>query len=444
MRLFFGIITFFIILASCSSDDVSQNFEVGSEFINNNTLVISTDTFSIKAGTFKIEELITSNTGRILAGSIQDNDLGFTTAQPYFELTSSTENFVNSNGIHIVNDEAKYDSIGFVMNFDTYYEGDTLKSQTYTFHEIIEEVTPSDDNGAFFNSDSLDYDKETILGQLTFTPKPNKTSDSLYISLSYELGSRIFNAIQNESIESSNDFINAFQGMTIVPEKNNSHILGFNVNTSEDINENTYMRLYYTDEDKTQQYFDFFISAAADFDEPKQFNAIISTDLIPELEVIQEDSEAVVYGQETGNKTYIQSGTGISTRIEFPSIKRLKEIENFGSILGAELTFRPDTRSFDNKSDLEPILEVYIINSDNEEIRLYENNAILSPDPDDGFDTNSFYTLNLDTYVNQILTSDTDLDYALRIQYSDTENTVQRTVIDLDEDLKLSIKYITF
>ena len=450
MRLFISIITFFIILASCSNDEVSNNFEVGAEFLEDDVQIRFTDTFSIKAGTFKSEEIVTSNTSRILIGNIEDNILGKTTAQPYFQLSSSTTNFV-VDGVHVVSDGAVFDSIGFVMNLDTYYEGDTTKIQTYQLREILEEVEPKDDEISFFNSDNLLIDELTTLGEVTFTPRPNKTSDSLYIAMNDDFGSRIFNAIQSEEIESSNDFINEFEGLTIVPEQNNSHIVGFSLNTSEITEENTYMRLYYTDDDneEEQEYIDFFVSLS-DTDVPRQFNSINIEDINPLLADIV-DSEEVVYSEASENTTFIQAGTGISTRIELPSIKKLKDISNFASILDAQLTFKPDTRSFTTKEELQASLSVFIIDEQNEIIQtLVDSNlnntlAILSTESDDNIDSNTFYTIDLTSYVNDILTSETDLDYALMIRFTEFDNNVERTIISTDDtDLKLSIKYSTF
>lgn len=453
MRLFISIVVFLSFFASCSEENTT-NYEVGGDFIDSDVVIRVVDSFSIKASTFKQEDVITSSTGRMLLGSLKDNVLGDITAQTYFQLTANSTNFISSSGIHVVTDEAKFDSIAFILNTDTYYEGDTTKIQTYKLHEILTEVEPLDDNLVFFNTDVLDYNSNEILGEITFTPKPQKTSDSLYIPMSDTFGNRIFDAIKNEEIESANDFINEFEGLTIVPEKNNSNIIGFNVQATESITDNAYMRLYYTEEDiDDQQYIDFFISPTVTVGKPRQFNSIYldPTNLAPELSPIITDSETTISSKETQNLTYVQSGSGVSTRIDMQSIKKLREISEFGTALSAELIITPDKRSFQSTNDLEQSLNVFIINNKNENIGQLANangeviTANLNSDNNE-FDTNTFYSVDLTEYVNTILNSETDLDFALMIQFSNSNSTIKRTVIDTNDndDLKLSIKYLTF
>ena len=156
MRLFISIVVFLSFFASCSEENTT-NYEVGGDFIDSDVVIRVVDSFSIKASTFKQEDVITSSTGRMLLGSLKDNVLGDITAQTYFQLTANSTNFISSSGIHVVTDEAKFDSIAFILNTDTYYEGDTTKIQTYKLHEILTEVEPLDDNLVFFNTMYINY-----------------------------------------------------------------------------------------------------------------------------------------------------------------------------------------------------------------------------------------------------------------------------------------------
>jgi len=135
MRLFIGIIVLFTIIGSCSSSETT-NYEVGSDFLESNANIRVIDTFSINTGTFKVDNLITSGIGRILLGKIQDDNLGSLSSNSYFQL--STSNFT-------IDDNAEYDSIGFVMNYDKYYYGDTLVDQTYKLYRVTETFEPEDD-----------------------------------------------------------------------------------------------------------------------------------------------------------------------------------------------------------------------------------------------------------------------------------------------------------
>ena len=75
-------------MLSCSTDETT--YEVGRDFIDNEIQVRVIDTFSIKAGTFKLDSLITSSKNRILLGNVKDEKLGTISSKSYLELTTSS------------------------------------------------------------------------------------------------------------------------------------------------------------------------------------------------------------------------------------------------------------------------------------------------------------------------------------------------------------------
>ena len=182
MRYFVIGILSLVFVVSCTTNETT--YEVGSDFIDNEIQVRVIDTFSIKTGTFKLDSLITSSKNRILLGNVKDEKLGTISSKSYLELVTST---------FYIDEDAIYDSIGFVLNYDTYHYGDTTKVQTYKLHRITETVEP-EDGGSFYNTSSLEYDTNS-LGEISFTPKPNKATDSLFIKMDDVLGEEIFNKI---------------------------------------------------------------------------------------------------------------------------------------------------------------------------------------------------------------------------------------------------------
>jgi hypothetical protein len=317
----------FVFLASCTTDDTT--YEVGSDFIENNIQVRVIDTFSIKAGTIKLDSLITSSSNRVLLGSVIDENLGHLSAKSYLQLITSSFS---------IDSEAVYDSIGMILNYDNYYYGDTTKIQTYKLHRITETFEPEEGDD-FYNTSSLEYNSD-ILGEISFTPKPNKATDSLFIKMTDVLGEEIFNKIVDNEINTSDDFLQYFKGLAIVPDTSeNNHILGFNAQTTSTAVGNTSMRLYYTIEDDDSEdnsyYVDFVISAAA-----KQFNEIV-TDLSATVLGEFVDGEEIKSSETSDNLMFSQAGSGISMRIEIPSIKRLSEVTDNSTTLSASLTFNP-------------------------------------------------------------------------------------------------------
>jgi hypothetical protein len=430
----------FVFLASCTTDDTT--YEVGSDFIDNNIQVRVIDTFSIKAGTVKLDSLATSSTNRILLGSIIDENLGHLSAKSYLQLITSSFS---------IDSDAVYDSIGMILNYDNYYYGDTTKIQTYKLHRITETFEP-EEGTSFYNTSSLLYDKTETLGEITFTPKPNKATDSLFIKMDDVLGEEIFNKIVENDINTSDDFLQYFKGLAIVPDTSeNSHVLGFNTQTTESTVGNSSMRLYYTIEDDDSEdnsyFIDFVISAAA-----KQFNEI-ETDLSATDLGDFEDGEEIKSSETSNDLIFTQAGSGISMRIEIPSIKRLSELSENSTTLSAALTFKPLKGSYNEDNPLPETMLVYVVDHKNRIIKQLSDidgntvSAILNED-DDEFDENTYYTIDSSGFVEEILYTETNLNYALMVQYATFSNKVNNLVIENDpttnNEVKLSVKYLNY
>jgi len=437
--LIFGIIGI-VFLASCAADDTT--YEVGSDFIDNNIQVRILDTFSIKTGTFKLDSLITSSTNRILVGNVEDGRLGTLSAKSYLQL-------INSN--FSISTDAVYDSIGMILNYDTYYYGDTTKVQTYKLHRITETVEPDDDATSFYNTSSLEYDP-AILGELSFTPRPNRTTDSLFIKMDDLLGEEIFDKIVDNDINNTDDFLQYFKGLVIAPDTTvNSHVLGFNAQTSQGTVKNSMMRLYYSIQDDDSENNDFYIDFVIS-DVSLQFNQI-ETNLTNTVLGEFEDGEEIKLSEETGDLLFSQSGSGVSARIEIPSIKRLSELYENASTLSAELVFYPLKGSYSDENPLPTSLTVYVVDHKNRIIQQLSDvsgntaSAILVEDTDE-FNEDTYYSIDLSGYVEEILFTETDLNYALMIQYPEYSKQVNHLVIEndasADREVKLSVKFLNY
>lgn len=431
----------FVFLASCTTDETTI-YEVGNDFIENDIQVRVIDTFAIKAGTFKLDSLLTSSTNRILLGSVKDAKFGHLTAKSYLQLLTSTFS---------ISTDAVYDSIGMVLNYDNYYYGDTTKVQTYKLHRIIETFEPIEGD-YFYNTSFLDYDDET-LGEISFLPKPNRETDSLFIKMDNVLGEEIFNKIVDNDINTSDDFLQYFKGLAIVPDTTtDSNVIGFNVSATSATSGNSSMRLYYSindDDSEDNSYFiDFVISSAA-----KQFNQI-ETDLSSSIFLGDfEDEEEIKLSEETDDLIFTQSGSGIAARIEIPTIKNLLELSENATTLSATLSFNPLLGSYDDNNPLPESLLVYVVDHKNRIINTLSDvegitvSAILNQD-DSEFNENTYYTIDLSGFVEEILFSELNLNYALMIQYQDNSNNVNNLVIENDlstnNKIKLSVKYLNY
>ena len=429
----------FGLLLSCNDENTS--YEVGQDFIDSNTRVFEVDTLSLKASTIISDSLITSGTTRILIGALQDKDFGNLAAQSYFGVYSSTFN---------LDKDAVFDSISLVMHYDRYYYGDTTLVQTYNVYEITETFEPNDDDTYFYNTSSLEYSNEP-LGKLSFTPYPNK-KDSINIPLNYAFGKNIFDKIVDDEITDSNDLTKEFRGITIKSDTTTNTILGFNYSTYD--NESTSIRLYYTlDDDDDSEDNEYYLELKLEGGN-KIFNNITSNKTNTVLNSLT-NSEDILSSTDTNNKTYIQSGTGVSLRIEMPTLSTLNALENNGTPLGAWLKIYPDNSSY-NDINLIDSLAVYVIDNKNRTIKQLTSlsgNTIYAKlnSEENEFDSSTYYTLEASSFVEEILTSSYTLDYALRLEFPNNSSTINRLLVNDPESpensnykMKLLLTYLTY
>ena len=440
MRLFIISSLSLFFMFSCS-DDV-KSYPVGTDFIEDEINITIVDTFSIKAGTFKLDSLVTSGSNRLLLGSLKDAYFGDLNSQTYFQVNNS-DFTISSNAV--------YDSIGLVLNYDTYYYGDTTQVQTYKVHRLLEYFEPEDGDD-FYNTSKLEYD-ETVLGEVSFTPRPNSATDSVYIALDEYLGEEIFNKIRDNEIINTDDFLQYFNGLTVIPDTaSGNHVLGFNFKSYSDLDDNSSMRIFYTEDngdssEDNNQVLDFFIPASSN-----QFNSI-ETNLESTTLNTLSDSEVTIASEDTEELIFAQAASGICARIEMPTIKDLNAISDESTTLKAELIFSPLKNSYNDLRPLQESLNVYIVDSKNRiisQLTDLDGNvvyAILDQNNDE-FDENTYYSIDMGNFVETILNSEYDLDYAIMIQFESYSNVVDAVVIDnLGEDndsIKLSITYLSY
>lgn len=430
-----------VFMMSCAVDETDE-YVVGSDFVENNVQIKVIDTFTVNSGTFKLDNITTSGTGRILLGCVDDLNVGKVVSQSYFQI---------NNFNYFISNDAVYDSIGFVLNYDNYCYGDTLMPQTYNIYRINETFEPKDDEIEFYNTSFLNYDQESI-GEATFVPSPHKDSDSVYIPMKQTLGEELFSKIIDDEINNSDDFLQYFKGLTIVPDTiSSSHVLGFNAYTTSGLQNNSSMRLYYTvksnDTEEVSSYIEFVVSSL-----DNQFNAIKSNTSSTSIHDLS-DSEITVPSNTTDHLIFAQAGSGISSRISISSIKKLKEISEIVTPLESELRFKPLKGSYDNNNLLKDSLIVYVIDHKNRILNLLTNEAggvsyALLNENDDEFDSNTYYSVDLGGFVEEIMTTEEDLNYSLMVQFVDYHKSVNRVVIeDLENEsdrIKLTVKYLNY
>ena len=431
------IITLISTMISCKSDEIA-NYTVGSEFLENEINLKQVDSLTLKTSTFIIDSISTTGTGRVLLGHINDDDLGPFTSSSFLQLSAYNFSFADI--------EAVYDSARLVLNYDSYYIGDTTQIQNYKVYPITEAFEPEED--LFYKDSELDYDSSNLLGELSFFPTPTydtDTVDDVFIEIDDTYGESVFNSLYNETATDNDEFTALFPGIVIIPDNSSTSILGFNTNASVFSSDNTSLRVYYTTTAGISDYVDFPVINAA-----KQFNAYTTDLSASEISVIEGTTDQIS-SEDTNDITYIQSGSGISTKIEVPFLRNLIDSLDFASSLSAELTFNPSEEAFNNNI-LQDSLIAYIVDENNAlesiltDIDGITTYATLSGDTSTYTDT--YYSLDVGNFIDEVLADETKANYSLLLQTRNPSNTIEKQILDGEaastSKLKLTVKYLNY
>ncbi|MEO9893359.1 DUF4270 family protein [Aurantibacter sp.] len=412
MKTLLGLLACIVLAASCSNEDLnSSDFEAGELFTDSNIRVVQLDTMTTILSTMKFDSIITSQSSRMLIGKYSDPVFGNVKSSSYVEMLPDS---------YSIDTDAIYDSIVFIIRYDNYYYNDTLLENTIHIKEVNEKLEPADDTN-FYNSSSIAYEDEDV-GAITYTPRPFET-DSLLIKLSDSLGLDLFENLQGKNLTNYDEFINHFKGLTFRPDElNNSSIIGFSLASE--------MRIYYSIEEdaETEQYFTQFTINTSSVPTPF-FNQIIAEEPNEYLNGLT-DIETVLNSEDAENQSFVQSGIGITTRIEFPHIKSVYDIQGQGTLLDATLRIKPKEASYNDELILRDTLAVYVVDQNNVLTSATTMTAILNRDNQEFNDI--YYELQLSSYLEALLVTEKESTDALILLPNDYTSTVDRFILDVD------------
>ncbi|MFC0779406.1 DUF4270 family protein [Flavobacterium sp. HJSW_4] len=442
MHKFILLLLFVLTLFSCGTDTDTGEFTVGSDYLALSNKVIMIDTVTVEMSTINFDSLVTSNKSRILIGNYDDPIFGKIKSDSYFQLSGSSY-ALNSTGSDTESVNYVFDSISMILKYDKYYYGDTTKVQTFDIHRLLQKVKPNTDDSNFYNNSTLSYSSES-LGKVSFVPRPNQ-KDSINIKMDKEFGEALFQKIKKREVTDFDSFTEYLKGLVLVPEtSNSSNVIGFSAGSSK-------VRLYYSkymaDQDEVSYILDFTIG-----DQTKQFNSI-SLDKTGTLLQNLPVSSSYLSSTLTNNQGFIQSGTGVACRVDFPNIKQFKNISTNGAIVNAELVLKPVNNSYSEKYPLADSLAVYIGDNLNRISGTLVNSAgttvygILNKKSDE-FNENVGYTIPVGTFLQKEMLKAADSRSSLILTLPGISKSVNRIVLGnqkhADNKIQLKIYYISY
>lgn len=433
---------FAVTILSCGTDTDAGEFVVGSDYLALNNKVVLIDTVTVDMSTINFDSLVTSSQNRILVGSYDDAVFGKVKSDSYFQLTSETYT-LNSGGSDTETTNYVFDSIAMILKYDNYYYGDTTTVQTFDIHRLTQKVKPNTEDDSFYNNSVLSYSEESI-GTISYRPRPIE-KDSVTIKMDDAFGTALFQKLKKREITDFDSFSEYLKGLVLVSSaSNSSSVIGFDAATSK-------VRLYYSkyqaDTEEVPYIIDFTISSAA-----KQFNSI-SLDktgtLLQELPISTSRLSSLL----TNRQGFIQSGTGVACRIDFPNIKQLRYISDKGAIVDAELLLKPVNNSYSEKYPLADSLKIYVADNLNRISGSLENSAgtsvygILNKKSDE-FNENVAYTIPIGSFLQKEMWKQSDSKSSLILTLPAISKAVNRIVLGdqkhPENKIQLKIYYISY
>jgi predicted DNA-binding ribbon-helix-helix protein len=435
LLLFFG-----LMVSSCNSDVDQGEFVVGSDYLSLNNKIILIDTLTVDVATINFDSLVTSGQNRILVGNYDDPILGKVKSESYFQLSASDYALNNESGDTNAPNYV-FDSIQLVLKEDKYFYGDTTKVQSLSIHRLTQKVKPNLDDDSFYNNSSLSYDTES-LGSISFKPKPNST-DSVVVKLNNEFGNALFLKLKKLEVSNFDEFTAYLKGFVIKSTTgNSSSIIGFNLSSA--------LRLYYSKYQGDSE--TSFVKNFSVLDAAKQFNNITldrTGTQIQDLPI----SSSKLSSLQTANRAFIQSGTGIACRVDFPNIKQLKYIAEKGAIVDAELIIRPVNNTYSAAYPLVDSLRVFVGDKLNR-IKGTLNTAAGSPiyailnKTSDEFNANIGYKISIGAFLQNEMVKESDAKSSLILTLPSISKGVDRLVLgdqkNAENKIQLKIYYISY
>lgn len=388
--------------------------DIGTEFFNTESFdLFPLDSFTVRMSTVRSDSFTTASAERLLIGYHTDETFGSIIATPYLQIGLDSTTTLNE-------ETTKFDSLTISFTYDGYAYFDTTRIMEISLHQIQEEM--ESDEG-FFNTTTFAYNPQSI-GSYQFYPKPQKGGD-LEFRLTDQFGRQLYNFLieENEIITNQSKFLDFLPGLVLMPDTlKSSCMLGFSPNQ-------TQLRLYYTDnaELPKKQYIRTF-SIGTDDIELSYFNHISSNYTGSMLEAYTDEKVEVLESSGTNGKAFLQGGSGLSLRTEFPYLQNILETEVDFIVSKATLRFTPAVDFPTEANNLMDALIARIIDDNNDFLVTNGANANLVFDAEFGRDT--YYEIDVTDFTKALIYNELDSDYALSLDAQFSTSSVDRLIID--------------
>ncbi|WP_160713666.1 DUF4270 family protein [Chitinophaga solisilvae] len=364
-----------------------QGFTYENVVDNQQTDYILTDTLSVTMKTIRYDSVPTSGTGTLLAGFRADPLFGKYTVSSFFQIGQPATWDIPVNG-------SQYDSLLLIMRPNGYVSGDSTIPQHLQVLRVTQKIQFAKNFSSLYNNSNFSTES-TVAGTFSGIIRPN-TDKTIRIRMTDALGSQLFTMLRTKhpDITDITRFLEFFKGLKIAPGPGSQAVTGFQAQDT-----GLVLRLYYHQQEMipVARSADFKLNAA-----DLQFNQVTAdrsgTPIAGFSPTVKELPSAA-----TGNGGFIQSVTGVATRIDIPYLKNMLNLGQFFKMMKVVLTVTPAAGSYASGKQLPPNLAVCAVNKANEvtDTLSYGNLTV-----DNLYNERTGYTFDITSYCNSQLTAD--------------------------------------
>ena len=318
-----GIISLF--LTSCDAPK-----EIGADLFSVEVGLNYTDTLTIKSATVLMDSIQTGGNSTFLLGSYYHPELGYLSSNVYTQIANADT--LNSKATSIM------DSLKMHLIYKN-TQGDLSQDQTIELYRLSDSLSRT---ATYFTNSTVAI-KPELLKRYTFTPKPIKAEsangdsvqfDTLKFHMPIALGKELMSKYTDKNIAGGGSaFRDYFRGLFIKSESGKkAALLAFAPTYSR-------MTLHWHNPGDTIKYsINYYFSLSNSYvpEINARFNEF-SANRIGTLAALVKSGDKVS-SLKTNNTTYVQSGTGVVTKIELPYLLKLKGNRNI-AVNKAELVF---------------------------------------------------------------------------------------------------------
>ncbi len=325
---------FSILFTACQLDDPNA-IGLGLNSQTDNLGVVYTDTLTLNTSTVLVDSVVANQGNSILVGAINDPQLGKITARNFTQFLYDARTDLGASAV--------YDSVKLYLYIRRDSTQTTAISQSLTIHSLTGDI---DRKKIYYTTDQIAFDP-TPIATYTYNRASSVSDgvDSLKIKLDDNVGQAILSAYVNTiAVE---DFLTRFKGLAIQTNQSQSYMTAYGQRVIfKDVQYNSRIDVYYHNAGgNTRKTLSVYPSLGGSFNQ-------VTLQGAGKFNTLNKAYDAVS-STETGNVTYVQTGIGLRTKIEIPTLADLRKKGNV-LINDARLIVAPITSTVLSNAELPP------------------------------------------------------------------------------------------